>query len=207
MQQGRGGRPQGFRPPEPPVVAGRVPPHDLDAEAAVLSAVLLKRDALDQVLEILKPEHFYSEANGRIYEAAMELASVSQPIDTVTVASWLRDRERLQQIGGAAYLAQVVDATPAVAHVAAHARTVREKWRLRRVIAECQRISAEGYGDVGDAQVFIDGAVRRLHAGLDDLVRGRLDDVERHRRHATSSACPAGSSPPSEPSSSSPRAG
>lgn len=130
----------------------------------MLSAVLLKRDALDQVLEILKPEHFYSEANGRIYEAAMELASISQPIDTVTVASWLRDRERLQQIGGAAYLAQIVDATPAVAHVAAHARTVREKWRLRRVIAECQRISAEGYGDVGDAQVFIDGAEQSIYA-------------------------------------------
>jgi replicative DNA helicase len=164
MQQGRGGRPAGFRPPEPPVVAGRVPPHDLDAEAAVLSAILLKRDALDQVLEILKPEHFYSEANGRIYEAAMELATVSQPIDTVTVASWLRDRERLQQIGGAAYLAQIVDATPAVAHVAAHARTVREKWRLRRVIAECQRISAEGYGDVGEAQEFIDGAEQAIYA-------------------------------------------
>ena len=75
MQQGRGRPP--FRPPEPPIIAGRVPPHDLDAEAAVLSAILLKRDALDQVAEILKPEHFYSEANGRIYEAAVELVSIS----------------------------------------------------------------------------------------------------------------------------------
>jgi len=161
MQQGRGRGP--FRPPEPPIVAGRVPPHDLDAEAAVLSAILLKRDSLDQVAEILKSEHFYSEANGRIYEAAVELASNSQPIDLVTVASWLRDRERLQQIGGPGYLAQIVDATPAVAHVAAHARTVREKWRLRRVIAECQRIGAEGYGDVGDAQQFIDGAEQSIY--------------------------------------------
>lgn len=150
-------------PREPPVIAGRVPPHDLDAEAAVLSAILLKQDALDQVAEILKAEHFYSEANGRIYEAAVELARQGAPIDLVQVASWLRDREKLAQIGGTAYLAQIVDATPAVAHVAAHARTVREKWRLRRLIAECQRVSAEGYGDVGEVQEFIDGAEQSIY--------------------------------------------
>ena len=152
-----------FPPREPPVIAGRVPPHDLDAEAAVLSAIMLKRDSLDQVAEILKPEHFYSEANGRIYEGAVALALAGQPIDSVQIASWLRDREKLAQIGGIAYLAQIVDATPAVAHVGAHARTVREKWRLRRLISECQRISAEGYGDVGQVQDFIDGAEQSVY--------------------------------------------
>jgi len=148
---------------EPPIIAGRVPPHDLDAEAAVLSAIMLKRDALDQVAEILKAEHFYSDANGRIYEAAVALALDQKPIDIVQIASWLRDRERLPQIGGTAYLAQIVDATPAISHVAAHAKTVREKWRLRRLIAECQRISAEGYGDVGGVQEFIDGAEQSVY--------------------------------------------
>src|SRR5688572_30483520 len=83
---------------EPPIVAGRVPPHDLDAEAAVLSAVLLDREALDRVLEILKPQHFYSDANSKIYEAAEQLALISTPIDIVNVAAWLRDRERLAQV-------------------------------------------------------------------------------------------------------------
>jgi replicative DNA helicase len=150
-------------PREPPIVAGRVPPHDLDAEAAVLSAILLKQEALDQVAELLRPEHFYSEANGKIYEATIELIRQGSPVDTVQVASYLRDRERLAQIGGVAYLAQIVDATPAVAHVQAHARTVREKWRLRRLIAECQRVAAEGYGDVGMVQEFIDGAEQAVY--------------------------------------------
>ena len=150
-------------PREPPIVAGRVPPHDLDAEAAVLSAILLKQDALDQVAELLRAEHFYSEANGKIFEATVELIRQGAPVDTVQVASWLRDRERLGQVGGAAYLAQIVDATPAVAHVQAHARTVREKWRLRRLIAECQRVAAEGYGDVGMVQEFIDGAEQAVY--------------------------------------------
>ncbi|WP_437315074.1 replicative DNA helicase [Sorangium sp. So ce296] len=160
MMERRGQRPQRI---EPPIVAGRVPPHDLDAEAAVLSAILLHRDALDRVLEILKADHFYSEANSRIYEAAQELASGGTPIDIVSVASWLRDRERLAQVGGAAYLAQLADATPAVAHVGAHARVVYEKWRVRQLIATCQRVAAEGYGDVGVVQEFIDGAEQAVY--------------------------------------------
>ncbi len=151
------------RKQDPPPVAGRVPPHDLDAEAAVLSAILLSRDALDRVLEILKPEHFYSDANGRIYEAAVQLSSTSTPIDIVSVASWLRDREKLQQIGGSSYLAQLADATPAVAHVGAHAQVVFEKWRLRQLIATCQRIAAEGYGDVGTVQEFVDRAEQDVY--------------------------------------------
>ncbi len=160
MMERRGQRPQRI---EPPIVAGRVPPHDLDAEAAVLSAIMLHRDALDRVLEILKADHFYSEANSRIYEAAQELAVSGTPIDIVSVASWLRDRERLAQVGGAAYLAQLADATPAVAHVAAHARVVYEKWRVRQLIATCQRVAAEGYGDVGVVQEFIDGAEQSIY--------------------------------------------
>ncbi|WP_437294710.1 replicative DNA helicase [Sorangium sp. So ce426] len=160
MMERRGQRPQRI---EPPIVAGRVPPHDLDAEAAVLSAILLHRDALDRVLEILKADHFYSEANSRVYEAAQELAAAGTPIDIVSVASWLRDRERLAQVGGAAYLAQLADATPAVAHVAAHARVVYEKWRVRQLIATCQRVAAEGYGDVGVVQEFIDGAEQAVY--------------------------------------------
>jgi replicative DNA helicase len=149
--------------PEPPTIAGRVPPHDLDAEAAVLSAILLDKQALDQVAEILKPYHFYSKANARIFEAATELTLGGTPVDIVTVASWLRDREQLQHIGGASYLAQIADAVPAVAHVGAHARVVYEKWRVRQLIAQCQRIAAEGYGDVGLVQTFIDGAEQAVY--------------------------------------------
>lgn len=148
---------------EQAIVAGRVPPHDLDAEAAVISAIMLSRDALDRVLEILKPDHFYSEANGRIYMAAQELASQGTPIDITTVASWLRDREWLTQIGGPSYLAQIADATPAVGHVDAHAEIVLDKWRVRRVIATCQVIAANGYSDVGSAKEYVDGAEQAIY--------------------------------------------
>lgn len=142
--------------PEPS--PGRVPPSDLDAEASVLSAILLDPDAFDRVQEILHPEHFYADANRRIYESVVELTSTGRPVDIVSVAGFLRDKGRLQQIGGSPYLAQLADATPAVAHVEAHAQVIREKWRVRQLINTCQRFAALGYSDYGDVQGFIDQA-------------------------------------------------
>jgi replicative DNA helicase len=156
-----GGREEGGEEPVP--VAGRVPPHDLDAEGAVLAAVMLERDALDRVLEILKPQHFYSDANRRIFEAAVELTTTGTPIDITTIASWLRSREWINHIGGPSYLVQLVDATPSVAHVAAHAKIVHDKWKIRQIIGMCQRIAAEGYGDVGETDAFIDTAERSMY--------------------------------------------
>lgn len=126
-------------------VAGIVPPHDLDAEAAVLSAVLLDHEALAKMLEVLKPEHFYSHANGRIFQAAQQLAIARTPVDVITVASWLRDKGWLEKVGGSPYLAELADATPAVGHVAAHAERVREMFDDRELIAEVARIRVEGY--------------------------------------------------------------
>lgn len=141
---------------------GRVPPCDLDAEAAVLSSMLLSSEAVDVAGEILKCDHFYSDANRRVFEAIIQLQQERKAIDVVSVAGWLRDRERLQQVGGTPYLAQLTDATPAVANVETHARVVREKWRVRQLISICQRFAAEGYGDCGDTQSFIDRAEQSI---------------------------------------------
>jgi replicative DNA helicase len=141
---------------------GRVPPHNLDAEAAVLSAILLDGSAFDQAYETLKAEHFYSDANRRVYEAIIDLNQAGKPVDIISVQAWLRDRERLDQVGGMPYLAQLSDATPAVAHVAEHARIVHEKWRLRELIAACQQYASGGYGDCGEVQGFIDQAEQAI---------------------------------------------
>jgi replicative DNA helicase len=164
------GGPRTSAQPQPvPRVDGHLPPHDLDAEAAVLSAILLSADVAGEVLAgPLAPEHFYADANGRIFEAVAELSRAEQPVDIVSVASWLRDRGRLAQVGGPSYLAQLADATPAVAHVDAHARIVLDKWRLRSVIAACQRIAATGYGDVGaDVEAWVEGSLATLRVAVD----------------------------------------
>jgi len=156
---------RGFRAKEvenPPVVEGRVPPHDLDAEAAVLSAVMLDPSAMDKVTD-LKPEYFYSEAHRRIFEACVELKAQSQPVDVLQVQTWLRDRQRLAQVGGAGYLTEILDSAPVVANVAAYGRTIHEKFRIRQLILACQRVAATGYVDYGEAQSFIDGAEQAIY--------------------------------------------
>jgi replicative DNA helicase len=173
-----------------PSIEGRVPPHDLEAEAAVLSAVMLDQQALDKVNEFLRPEHFYSEAHRRIYEACVELSLRGQAPDVVQIGSWLRDHDRLSQVGGMAYLTQVLDAAPAVANVASYGRTIHEKWRIRNLIVACQRVVAQGYGGYGEAQHFIDGAEQAVYdiarteqsntvRTMKELVRDAFERIDR----------------------------
>jgi replicative DNA helicase len=152
-----------------PTVETRVPPHDLDAEAAVLSAVLVDNLAFDRVNEFLRPEHFYSEAHRRIYEACTELSVEGKPVDVVQVATWLRDRDRLAQVGGMAYLSEILNCAPAIANVVAYGKTIHEKWRVRQLILACQRVTAQGYVGYGDAQQFIDSAEQAVY----DIARTR----------------------------------
>lgn len=154
--------------------AGRVPPSDLDSEAAVLSACLLDaHECLDDLRQVLQPVHFYADANRRVYEAVLELDAEGRPVDVVMVAGRLRDWGKLDSIGGSPYLAQLSDATPAVAHAIDHAKVIIEKARQRAVIAACQRFAAEGYDDVGDSQAW---ALNVAQALSDLAASGHEDD-------------------------------
>lgn len=126
-------------------------PHDLDAEAAVLSAAIMHAPAMYEAQAIVRNERdFYSDANRWIWRAATELERTGAKVDVVTIAQWLRTQQRLDAIGGMAYLTQITDATPAVSHVAAHARIVAGLAHRRRLIDTLKASAAEGYGDVGD---------------------------------------------------------
>jgi replicative DNA helicase len=143
-----------------PLGPGRMPPCDLDAEAACLSALLLDPNAvlLDEVrAEIGDEAAFYSDANRRVYGAICALADASEKIDAVTVAQRLKADGKLHQAGGAPYIAQLVDATPAYVNVLSHARIVADLWRLRRALAQSQMLAAEIYGgEYGqDVQTFL----------------------------------------------------
>ncbi|MBL8610764.1 MAG: replicative DNA helicase [Myxococcales bacterium] len=124
---------------------------------------MIDPNAFDRVQDFLKPEHFYSEAHRRIFEACVELKASGQPVDVVQVGSWLKTRERLAQVGGMGYLTEVLNAAPAVANVQAYGQTIFEKFRIRQLILTCQRVSAQGYTDYGEAQSFIDGAEQSIY--------------------------------------------
>lgn len=140
--------------------SGRTPPFDMDAEAAVLSAVMIggetgHESAIDHVIDILKAEHFYSEAHRQIYAAAVDLRGTGKPVDIVHVGGWLRDNNRVNQVGGIGYLAEVINAAPAIASVRSYAKRVVDKSRVRRMIGICQRIIATGYTDHGEVDAYL----------------------------------------------------
>lgn len=159
--------------------ASQVPPHDDDAEAAVLSCIVTfataaphedprlagVRAGIAAAFELLEPPHFYSERHRRIFEACADLWRAGRPIDSVQVATWLQDRGRLAQVGGWPYLTQVLNAAPAIANVAAYAATVHAKARLRRLQEVCKRADARGYLPVADVDAFVEG-VRAEVEGL-----------------------------------------
>lgn len=143
--------------PKPPVIAGRVPPHDPEAEEAAVAAVLTgEADLVSAVLSRLKPEHFYLRPNQVVIHACTELFREGKPIDYVIVNGWLRDREIREVAVGD--LARLAEATPyhGKRHVIEYCDKVLEKYRMRRAIAESQKSAAEGYGDVGNTQEWLD---------------------------------------------------
>lgn len=123
--------------------SGPPPPHDLDAEGATISAVLLDALAFPKVADFLRPEYFYSEAHRRIFEACIALRDLARPIDIVNVATWLRDHERLAQVGGMAYLTEVLNSAPAVTNVRSYAETVEGKWRGREALFAAQHVTSQ----------------------------------------------------------------
>lgn len=141
-----------------------VPPHDLDTEAALLGAIVVDPKALDTALEILKPEHFYAGAHGLIFAACRDLERERRAVDVIQVGAKLRTEQRLEQIGGMGYLAQLLDVAPSTINVADYARTVHEKWLMREMIATCQRIAAEGYNYAGDVRVFLEQCEQKIYA-------------------------------------------
>jgi replicative DNA helicase len=158
----------------------RIPPHDIAAEAAVLSAILVDPRAMPRIRAILCPEDFYSEAHRCLYAACESLTERSMPTDPVTVMTELRSLERLAQVGGPAYVTQILDAAPATANVVAYAKTVRVKSRMRATIYAAQRIAAEGYVGHGPDRDYL----ARAHDLMADATR--LSDADVLEKNAGS---------------------
>lgn len=148
---------------EPRPLEGMVPVHDLDAEAAVLSTLLMG-EAADTIFDLLEHEDFYSDANGIIFEAAASLWAAGKPIDLVSVARYLRGHERIEEAGGTGYLGQLVDKTPAVANITHHCQIVSEHRRQRRIVTVARDYLAEGYRPVEDVTAWADAFEADIHA-------------------------------------------
>ncbi|GBD25430.1 Replicative DNA helicase [bacterium HR30] len=141
----------------------RIPPQNLEAEQSVLGGILLDHRAIDRAIEILDANDFYREAHKKIFRAMLALNQRGEPVDVVTLSNELAVEGQLEEIGGAAYLAELAEKVPTAANLAYYARIVREKAVLREVIAASTELAARAYemrsGEVDD---FLDQVEHRI---------------------------------------------
>lgn len=148
---------------------GRVPPQDLEAERSVLGAILLSSEVLDDVLMNCRAEDFYSDANRTIFTTVRNMYDRgTSGIDIRTVHRELESLEKLAEVGGAAYLAQLVEAVPFIEHATYYSKIVHDKSVLRRVIEACRETLGEAYGSIGDTSDLVAQAERRIYAIAED---------------------------------------
>ena len=168
---------------------GRVPPQDLEAERAVLSALMLDNRAIHSVLTEVRPDDFYHPAHVEVYRAMLALQDENQPVDVHTVADYLNGRKRLDAIGGHVFLAELADYEATAANVVQHAQIVRDKSVKRRLISVATEIAESAYEDAGAAQNLLDKAQGRIYdihmkesqtsfQPLEQELHGAMDHVE-----------------------------
>ncbi|KPL08880.1 hypothetical protein AMJ85_07605 [candidate division BRC1 bacterium SM23_51] len=170
----------------------QVPPHNLDAERAVLGSVLIDATTIPVVADLLRSEDFYSTAHKRIYEAVLRLSHADTPVDLMTLHNELRKVEQIEEIGGLAYLSSLEQYVMTTANVAHHAMIVRQKSQLRQLIAGASQILDSCYGEEKETEELLEEAQQRIfeithdrgsrnfsHVG--DIVDQSLEYIRRRR--------------------------
>jgi len=143
-------------------VAGRVPPHDLEAEKAVLSALLLDNQAIHSVLTEVKPDDFYHPSHQQLYQAMLVLQDENEPVDLHTLSNYLNRQKKLDAIGGAVFLAEIADYEATAANVIQHARIVRDHSIKRSLIQVATEIADLGFDNSDRAEQLLDAAESKI---------------------------------------------
>ena len=167
----------------------RTPPHDLAAEQCVLGGMLMSKDAISDVMEVIRPGDHYRPAHQLVHEAILELYGRGEPADPVTVSDLLAKRGELVRVGGGAYLHTLIASVPTAANAGYYARIVRERAILRRLVEVGTRIVQLGYAGDGDADELVDRAQAEIYGvterrvsedflPLSEIMPGALDEIE-----------------------------
>lgn len=175
--------------PGPATTLGKLPPQAPDLEEAVLGALMLERDALSCVVDILKPEIFYRDANQRIFKAITTLFEKSSPVDILTVTAELRQSGDIEMVGGAYYITELTNRVASAANIEFHSRIILQKYLQRELIRIASDIITNAYEDTTDVLDLLDHAeknlfsitqnnMRRDSRFVNDLLSETLKEIE-----------------------------
>jgi replicative DNA helicase len=160
---------QSFQP-----ITERVPPQNLDAEEAILGSILLDPEAISRVVDVLKIDAFYLNAHREIYRTALTLHSQGKPTDLTTMAAWLQDLGKLEQVGGQGKLAQLLDRIISTANVDQYAELVMDKYLRRQLIKSGNEVIALGYDTKQSLSNILQESEQKIFALTQDRARGGL---------------------------------
>ena len=140
----------------------RVPPQNIEAEQSVLGAMLIEKEAIPKVMEILRDTDFYREAHRVIFNAMLELYNKNEAVDMITVTEILKRDNKLEDVGGIAYVTSLANAVPTAANVTYHASIIEEKSILRQLVSVSTQIASMGYEANDDVKNIIDSAESKI---------------------------------------------
>ena len=169
--------------------AGKLPPQAPELEQAVLGAMMLEKNAVNEAIDILRPESFYVDAHRRIFDAIQNLFRTDQAIDILTVTQELKKRAELDLVGGAFYISQLTNKVASSANVQFHARIISQKHILRELIRISAETMRDAYDDSTDVFELLDkseqemfavtsGNLRRNYEPMSDLIQGAIAQIE-----------------------------
>lgn len=161
---------------ESAVFGDRLPPQNLDAEKSLLGALMLSKDAFLAVEE-LRPEDFYRDRNARIFEAMLELRARGEPIDHLTLSNALQTKGTLEQVGGLAYIGELMVAVPTTANVAYYAKIVGEKSTLRKLITTTTDVSSRAFEANEPVEELLDDAEKKILEIAKGNVQRKLEPI------------------------------
>lgn len=173
---------------------GRLQPQALDLEEAVLGALMLEQDALNSVIDILKPEFFYKEQHQKIYESIIRLFGNSHPVDILTVTNELKSKGELEFVGGAYYITQLTNRVASAANIEFHSRIISQKYIQRELIKIASQIEHDAYQDTTDVLELLDRTESSLlsigeknfrsdYSDMQSIVREAIKEIEALKDH------------------------
>ncbi len=156
----------------------KIPPQQLEAEQSLLGGILIDSESLSAALEVLKGDEFYRETHRIIFRVMQDLFERNEPIDLITVTSLLTERNQLETIGGATYLASLMETVPSAANVPAYARIVNEKALLRNLIQKSNEIISWCYGGGKGVEEILDHAESSIFAVTENRIRTSYSTIK-----------------------------
>lgn len=144
---------------------GRIPPHDIEAEQAIIGSMLTDKDAVIAAVEVLQEQDFYREDNKIIYSAILNLYNRAEPIDIITLKSELKSMGKFEAVGGLEYIVQLPDKVPTTSNVEQYIKIVEEKSMLRALIKTADELITLGYDPTQEVEQVIDTAEKKDFSG------------------------------------------